>query len=69
MTDPQTFHILTKRQCNVIGIAFSLFFLTALLEGIFEGVKELWIGATGCGVVAIISLIIAWVFLSVPLKK
>jgi hypothetical protein len=69
MTDPQTFHILTKRQCNVIGIAFSLFSLTALLEGIFEGVKELWIGATGCGIVALISLITAWVFLSVPLKK
>ena len=69
MTDPQTFHGLSKRQCNVIGIAFVLFSLVALLEGIFESVKELWVGATGCGVVAIFSLIIAWIFLSVPLKK
>jgi hypothetical protein len=69
MTDPRTFHGLTKRQCNVIGIVFFLVSLTALLEGIFEGVKELWIGATGCGIVAITSLIIAWIFLSVPLKK
>ena len=69
MTDTQTFHGLSKRQCNAIGIAFVLFSLIALLEGIFEGVKELWIGATGCGIVAITSLIIAWIFLSVPLKK
>jgi hypothetical protein len=69
MAAPNTFHGLTKRQCNLIGITFTLFSLIALLEGIFEGVKDLWVGATGSGVITIISLIFAYVFLSVPLKK